>query len=442
VFTKIRFDFATLSEPKTVYDLIKSGVQLTTLAIPSSNNYTVTLTGLVQDVQNAIMSSYKIIGLATYNSNESGSGGTSFSPPAFTVNYTIPTPPKPTNLAVSSPTTSSFVLTWTASTGNVTGYKVYVNGTVITTSATSLTISGLCPGTSYPVYIIPYNPYGNGEKSATVTGTTIATTLSGPDFLCTNGSYTVNNLPAGATITWTNSSNMTMSSPQGSNPCVFAKYSNGNGTINAAISGSCNLNLSIAVHTGPYSSSDYPISGPSSASCRQYVYYNIPTLSGVTSINWTWPSGWTYVSGQNSAYLTLRTGTTGGPVMVGVNNVCGQSGSYAMKYTTVYGSCGYSMSISPNPALNTVNVTITEEVIAQSTSSETSTTDLAANKPFSDKPVSYKVSIMDKMGVTYFNTTKSSKSFTLPVQNLRNGNYIIVVSDGTNTITSQLMVSH
>jgi hypothetical protein len=224
---------------------------------------------------------------------------------------------------------------------------------------------------------------------------------------------------------------------ENSNPCSFQKVSNGNGYITATISANCeNYSLSIPVHSGPYSSSDYLITGPSSASCNSYVYYNIPSLTGVTSINWTWPVGWTYVSGQNTAYLALRAKTSGGMVAVGVNNTCGQSGSYATKYTNVYGC--YSLSIYPNPGSDEVAVTILEHQseVADSTGSILNSTNL------NYKPLSYNFIITDNMGVVYSTFNKKSKSFTLSVQNLKDGNYILVGTDGVFTFSSPLIVMH
>jgi hypothetical protein len=442
VFTKIRYDFLTIYDAKTVYDLILAGTEIVRLPISSTTTYTAQFNPLIQEIQNTVMAGNPYyLGLGVYNQDEFSWGGTSFSSPSLKINYTIPTPPPPASLTVSAVTSVGCTLSWTASPGNVTGYKVYVNGALMyTTSSTSQLITGYCPSTLLNMYVVAYNPYGNSDPTGTVKCTTLTSTLSGPTLICSTATYTLTNLPASGSVIWSTTPNITMVSPQGSNPCVFQKYSNGNGSITATLA--CNIVRSIQVHTGPYSSSDYQITGPSSASCRQYVNYTITPLPDATTINWVWPSGWTYSSGQNSNYLSLRTGTTGGAVMVGVNNACGQSGSYASKYTSVSGSCGYSLVVSPNPATNVISVTIPDETVASSDvlSSEMDipTTIITTI----DKPVAYQITVMDNMGVAYLKTTKYSKSFTLPVQNLRNGNYQIIITDGINKFTSQLVVSH
>ena len=265
--------------------------------------------------------------------------------------------------------------------------------------------------------------------------------VSGPSLVCSNGTFTLNNpLKLGNSyshITWSVSPSylVSPSSGSGGTTASLSKASNGNPLI--TFNPGCGVtNVSKLFHTGPYSSSDYPITGPGSAGCNSYVYYNIPTLSGVTSINWTWPMGWTYVSGQGTTYLALRTCTSGGIVAVGVNNTCGQSGSYATKYTSVYGC--FSLIVIPNPASDLVNITISEP---QSIISDTSATMNSVSNP-SEESIVYNITITDDMGVVHYRTNKYSNSFTINVQALKNGNYIITADDGVNKFTSQLVIKH
>lgn len=392
-------------------------------------------------IQNAIQSPYKFVALGAYNQYEAARYGTSFETVQLKIVYTIPTPPAPTNLRVklNSRTSGSMVLEWDAPGGSVTRYKVYKNGVLYgTTSNTSMQICNLYPNSSYSFFVKAYNSYGDGDPSSTIQERTTSSSISGPDLICTSGSYSVKNVPAGATITWNEPSNLILISNQHSNRVEYQKRINGNGTITAIISSGCeNYDLIRNVHTGPYSSSDYPISGPGSAQCYSNVYYSIPQLSGVTSINWTWPVGWTYISGQNSRYLELRTGSYSGMVGAGVNNICGPSGSYATFYTSVYGCYGLYMVLTPNPASEEVNITLkgTEEFIS---SKDT----LSINYNITEKTQVYRVIVTDNMGVIYYSGTKYEKSFNLSVQNLKNGTYIVVVESGKEKCSASLIVSH
>ncbi|MFE2418562.1 chitinase [Streptomyces hokutonensis] len=95
-----------------------------------------------------------------------GGGG---SDPAPTV------PATPTGVSVSSTTSSSVSLAWSAVSG-ATGYNVYRNGTKITAvTGTSATVTGLAASTSYSFQVTATNSAGESGKSTAVTGTTTAT---------------------------------------------------------------------------------------------------------------------------------------------------------------------------------------------------------------------------------------------------------------------------
>jgi len=81
-------------------------------------------------------------------------------------------PGTPGNVQVSGVTNTSISLSWTASSGTVTGYHVYEGATLkATVTATSATVSGLTACTSHTYTVKAYN--GTGESGgANATGTT------------------------------------------------------------------------------------------------------------------------------------------------------------------------------------------------------------------------------------------------------------------------------
>ncbi|MEV6530311.1 glycosyl hydrolase family 18 protein [Streptomyces sp. NPDC051639] len=88
-------------------------------------------------------------------------------------------PAAPAGLAVSSTTSSSVSLTWNTVSG-ATGYNVYRSGTKVTAvTGTSATVTGLTASTSYPFQVTATNSAGESVKSATVTGTTNASSGGG-----------------------------------------------------------------------------------------------------------------------------------------------------------------------------------------------------------------------------------------------------------------------
>jgi chitodextrinase len=82
-------------------------------------------------------------------------------------------PGAPSGLNVTGTTNSSISLSWTASSGTVTGYRVYEGTTVVSTgTGTTATISSLATCTSHTYFVRAYNSTGESPNSNSVTGTT------------------------------------------------------------------------------------------------------------------------------------------------------------------------------------------------------------------------------------------------------------------------------
>ena len=90
------------------------------------------------------------------------------------------TPGVPGNLRVTGTSTSSISLAWNASSGTVTGYRVYEGSTVrATTSGTSATIAGLAACSSHTYTVAAYNNAGESARSNAVSATTQGCTGGG-----------------------------------------------------------------------------------------------------------------------------------------------------------------------------------------------------------------------------------------------------------------------
>ena len=92
-------------------------------------------------------------------------------------------PTEPTNLVVTTTTSNTASVSWSAATDNVavTGYDLYVNGTLKSTeTGLAATVSGLNPSTSYSFYLIARDAERNSSPaSTTVDGTTTAAPTGG-----------------------------------------------------------------------------------------------------------------------------------------------------------------------------------------------------------------------------------------------------------------------
>lgn len=89
-------------------------------------------------------------------------------------------PSVPTNVAASNILTTSFNLTWTASTDNVgvTGYEVFKNGVSAgTTTTNSMNVSGLTGATAYAITVKAKDAAGNLSAASTAINVTTATPI-------------------------------------------------------------------------------------------------------------------------------------------------------------------------------------------------------------------------------------------------------------------------
>ncbi|WP_432832082.1 carbohydrate-binding protein [Dactylosporangium sp. CA-092794] len=103
-----------------------------------------------------------------------GGGGTTTPPPPGV-------PGAPSNLHVTATTNTSFTLAWNASSGTVTGYRVYEGSTVrATVTSTSASVSGLSAGSTHTYTVKAYNAQGESGASNSVTATTTGGTNPPP----------------------------------------------------------------------------------------------------------------------------------------------------------------------------------------------------------------------------------------------------------------------
>lgn len=127
----------------------------------------------------------------------------------------IQAPSTPTNLTVGTITATTITLSWSASTDNVavTNYDIYVDGVKYASSggATSITINGLNPSTTYAIYVVAKDCPGNNSIASTTVNPTTSASTGGS---CT-GTSTTENFESivvvantyTATQTWTNPTN-------------------------------------------------------------------------------------------------------------------------------------------------------------------------------------------------------------------------------------------
>jgi endoglucanase Acf2 len=234
-------------------------------------------------------------------------------------------PTAPTNLTAPSKTSSSISLSWSASTDNVgvAGYRIYRNGaSVATVSTTTFTNTGLSAGASYSYVVRAFDGAGNESgASNTVTVTTDSSggggyghTISGSNvlfyvnnapwadvhYIVNNGgqqnlrmtysggnnSYTLPNVPAGATVTYFFTIGLAAG---GATDTAWMTFTMGtqNGAYGHTISGA---DVQFYVNSAPWADVHYTINGGGQQNIRMtpvngnntYTLTNVPGGASVT----------------------------------------------------------------------------------------------------------------------------------------------------------------
>jgi hypothetical protein len=184
-------------------------------------------------------------------------------------------------------------------------------------------------------------------------------TISGPSLICTSGTFTVNNLPPGTTVSWDESANLT-EDPQ--NPGIFSANGSGEGWVEATLTNGCGeITLSRKEVWAGAPLQPYDIWFTPSTPCLGQIVIaqaraNNPAISGTT---YEWRGTYDYDC-QYPACSEVHFTTISGPlpygsyVRVKATNTCGSSAEYS-EYLWVQ-DCGGGLPplpaivITPNPA--------------------------------------------------------------------------------------------
>ena len=241
------------------------------------------------------------------------------------------------------------------------GFCEVVPGTLTTTGATLRTYV-------YQVYSINGSYLGYYPSSpANVTFAYSALgipnptgTVTGPSFICSSGaSFTVNNLPTGATIVWNQGPYLTRTSEQGSNPCTFTSTGSSSSWVRATLITDCgNVPLTdkpVWAGTPVISSVSGPTYTPNNQWATYYAQPNNPAM-GASDYSWTLNplnGNSVYDNGWNADIAFYNSGNY--QLVVRGQNTCGW-GNYTVTGIEVYDSEG--LSIFPNPASGEVTLTI------------------------------------------------------------------------------------
>lgn len=156
--------------------------------------------------------------------------------------------------------------------------------------------------------------------------------IEGPSSFCSSATYTLNNLPTGATVSWSTSPSVSFT-PNGNQVTVSSVGSPGNITLTATITVNNSQPVVVTkniVTNGVYAQGVY-ISGPQTvaANASQYFYHLVVPVGVVaTNIVWKIPqfyalNGWQILGGQGTPDVHIKTGTQAAVIEAEYTDMCG-----------------------------------------------------------------------------------------------------------------------
>ena len=273
-------------------------------------------------------------------------------------------------------------------------------------------------------------------------------TISGPSLLCSSsGTYTLNDIPQGFSVTWSHSSNFSYVSGQGTDSYqleVTGHSVAGTDWVKASITGSgCSETIKKEVYLNP-PSSDLSIEVPYEplGGDADFVAWGSGVASGITNYNWSVEGGFIKEDNNNEIVITptcckndLKAVELNPVIHVtaSADNPCGNY--YAGRDISI--DCDYGgvnpLNVYPNPSDAGFTVTVKRA----NTTSEGSENATQGNKPIQREFYLYDM---------HYNLVRkiktSQRRLLIKTHNLEEGIYFLKVVSGKNTWRKKIEVRH
>ncbi|MBI1780791.1 MAG: hypothetical protein HYR66_05420 [Sphingobacteriales bacterium] len=345
----------------------------------------------------------------------------------------------------------TFTINNNASTPGITGYTWNIGATPngwiyngnpapasIPITATSLSPLALTPDcgktlSSVSATVTANTNNYNTSNSATVSITQPTYSIIGNSSLCSgNTNYTLNGLVCNSSIAWTAPpSNLgTLSSLTTSPTTLTFGGTSGNFTLTANIT-SCGVAtpVTLPVHVGAYTSSDYTLSGNNGSMywCpNQTISFSV-SGAGSSNYNWTPPTGWTIVYNGGS-YVAIKAPSSPNP----------PTGTLSVSFTE---PCGTTITLNKFLAYSSSACTTSPYTVTPNPASSYITIACASLQTYCNISA---VQITDMYGTVLSSASwpYTNQSVQMPVYFLQNGTYIARTYSGTQWYSNTFMVQH
>jgi hypothetical protein len=276
--------------------------------------------------------------------------------------------------------------------------------------------------------------------------------ISGPSTVCTSSStYSLQNLPAGTTATWSVSPSSRVSTSSGSGTSASisaASCTIGDATITFAINDSGTIVYeSKQIHVVGPDATDFgfralytngtpaPMGGSTYLLCANTHYHiyldnDASTSCGVSNLTWTIPSGWTK-NYQSSNMISIYTNSSpGGQVTVKGQTCCSSCGSnvsFTTGYFGTYYSCGGYYMASPNPGSEFIDISLADE---------------ESNLKSAQISRDIRITIYNNTGSIVHTNSINELPYRINTSELPIGSYVIRIMDGNINETIRVLVDH
>ncbi len=255
--------------------------------------------------------------------------------------------------------------------------------------------------------------------------------ISGDSIVCTtNSTFTLNNRPPGATVSWMHSSNLTYVSGKGTdNYTVKAASSTTSemGWVQAIVNsgyGNDTIEKDVWVGTPVTPTIIFPFNKVGTNSLIEVL----AASPGADYYNWS-VGGGTITSGQGSSDIWIMTSSSclyDLTIRLTTSNACGNSAE-AVKYIPFDCSGGITpLSVSPNPASQTITVELTDTT--------STTTNHAVNEAFT-------VQLFDAYNKPVYQRRETLRRFTINVSGYRPGIYYLRVIKGNKVYSKKVIIT-
>lgn len=272
-------------------------------------------------------------------------------------------------------------------------------------------------------------------------------TISGPDRICTTGSYQLNNLPGGVTIIWSSrNGRFNITSGQGTSSIIITRLSAGADVLVASITNACGASLNVEKNisidevapsiggTYYFNGTEQPLQiffdpGDENSACANRSTSTNMQVSGATSVVWTKlasnPSNISWSQNGNNLNFSFYGVNQTAYFRMAATNSCGTT-SYDFGFRGVDcgggGGCEF-YTISPNPASNSAQVMIPDIPIPCDGMSSAQTSQLDITE----------ITILDQSGniQKQWKYGSKTKRVNLDLNGLKTGVYVFEIGNKT-----------